>query len=298
MRVPISPSFCKMGFLKVATTNMKRIIIVSLLILAGESAVADTPSAERSRKPEESKNTYALIVSGINKDPEERLAKDKAVMNLRRFFLSNAKVESNRLSVLVDNNSSVSEGSRVSTAENLKEAIKEFTVTIKPVDRFIFYYVGQANVVTNKLRFNLPGEDITHEQLGEWINEIKASSMLIVLDCPGAGLAIKTVAGQGRIVIGSCTSEQHYSTQFSEYFVPALVDSKSDTDGDGKVSLLEAFTFASKRLDDLYRRQQLLKTETPVLEDNGDGLPSQQPWRYKRDETDGLAASMVFLWNK
>jgi hypothetical protein len=298
LRVPISPSLCKMGFLNIATINMKRIIIVSLLILAGGFVTAETQSAERSRKPEESKNTYALIVSGINKDPEERLAKDKAVMNLRRFFLSNAKVESNRLSVLVDSNSSVPKVSKISTAENLKETIKAFTAAIEPADRFIFYYVGQANVVTNKLRLNLPGEDITHEQLGEWINEIKASSMLIVLDCPGAGLAVKAVAGQGRIIIGGCTSEQHYSTQFSEYFVPALVDSKSDTDGDDKVSLLEAFTFASKQLDDLYRRQQLLKTETPVLEDNGDGLPSQQPWRYKRDETDGLAASLFFLWSE
>jgi len=287
-----------MGLLKVATTNMKRTLIVSLLILASESVMAETPSAERSRKPEESKNTYALIVSGINKDPEERLAKDKAVMNLRRLFLTNVKVESNRLSVLADSNSSVPEGSRISTAENLKEVIKAFTAAIKPADRFIFYYVGQANVVTNKLRFNLPGKDITHEQLGKWLNEIKASSMLIVLDCPGAGLAVKTVAGQGRIVIGACTGEQHYSTQFSEYFIPALVDNKSDTDGDGKVSLLEAFTFASKQLDDLYRRQQLLKTETPVLEDNGDGVPGRQPWRYKQDETDGLAASMFFLWSK
>ena len=298
MRVPILLSFCKMRSLKVATVNMKRIIIVSLLILAGESATAETPSAERSRKPAESKNTYALIISGINKDPRERLAKNKVMMNLRGFLLNNAKIESNRLRVLMDSNSSVHKGPKISTAENLKEAIKAFTVTIKPADRFIFYYVGQANVVARKLRLNLPGEDITHEQLGEWINEIKASSMLVVLDCPGAGLAVKAVAGQGRIVIGGCTSDQHYSTQFSEYFVPALVDSKSDTDGDGKVSLLEAFTFTSKQLDDLYRRQQLLKTETPVLEDNGDGLPSQQPWRYKRDETDGLAASMFFLWSE
>jgi len=274
---------------------MKKIIIVSLLILAGKSVAAETPRAERSHKPVESKNTYALIISGINKDPRERLAKNEVMMNLRGFLLNNAKIESNRLRVLEGSNSSVPKGPKISTAENLKEAIKAFTVIIKPADRFIFYYVGQANVVARKLRLNLPGEDITHEQLGKWINEIKASSMLIVLDCPGAGLAVKAVAGQGRIVIGGCTSEQHYSTQFSEYFVPALVDSKSDTDGDGKVSLLEAFTFTSKQLDDWYRRQQLLKTETPVLEDNGDGVPGRQPWRYKQGETDGLAASMFFL---
>lgn len=274
---------------------MKKIIIVILLTVASESVAVGAPSEERSRKPTGSENTYALIVSGINKHPKERQTKDKAVIDLRGFFLNNAKVKSDRLSILVDSSSLVRKDSKISTAESLKGQMNAFAAAIKPADRFIFYYAGQANIVSDKLRLNLPGDDITHEQLAEWINGIKASSMLIVLDCPGAGLAVKAVAGQGRIVIGACTRQQHYSTQFSEYFVPALAGSQSDTDVDGRVSLLEAFTFTSKQLDDWYRRQSLLKTETPVLEDNADGVPSRQPWRYKQDSADGLAASRFFF---
>jgi hypothetical protein len=74
-----------------------------------------------------------------------------------------------------------------------------------------------------------------------------------------------------------------------------LLDNQSDTDSDGKISLLEAFTFASKQLDDWYFEQLFLKTETPVLEDNADGFPSQRPWRYKRDNVDGRKASIFFL---
>ena len=274
---------------------MKRTIIVILLIIASGSATAGTPAVERSPKPTETKNTYAMIIGGINKDPKERLAKDKVVLNLRRFFLNNAKLKPARLSVLVADNSSLGKGLNISNAENLKETIKTFAAAVQPADRFIFYYVGQANIVAGKLRLNLPGEDITHEQLAEWINRIRASSMLLVLDCPGAGLAVKDMTGQGRIIIGACTAEQHYSTRFSEYFVPSLLDSKSDTDSDGKVSLLEAFTFASKQLDDWYFRLLFLKTETPILEDNADGFPSRQPWRYKQGNTDGREASKFFL---
>jgi len=149
--------------------------------------------------------------------------------------------------------------------------------------------------VAEKLRLNLPGTDITHEQLAKWINEIKSSSMVIVLDCPGAGLAVKALAGKDRILIGACTDEQRYSTQFSKYFIPALADLQSDSDHDGKVSVLEAFTVAARQLDDSYRRQNLLQTETPILEDNADGVASLQPWRYEKDSADGLAASMCFL---
>jgi len=274
---------------------MKRTIIVILLIIASGSATAGTPRVERSPKPTETKNTYAMIIGGINNDPIERLAKDKVVLNLRRFFLNNAKLKPARLSVFVADNSSLGKGLNISNAENLKETIKTLAAAVQPADRFIFYYVGQANIVAGKLRLTLPGEDITPEQLAEWINRIRASSMLLVLDCPGAGLAVKAMTGQGRIIIGACTAEQHYSTRFSEYFVPSLVDSKSDTDSDGKVSLLEAFTFASKQLDDWYFRQLFLKTETPVLEDNADGFPSRQPWRYKQGNTDGREASKFFL---
>ena len=274
---------------------MKRMVILILLTVAGKSAIIGAPNSERSREQTESKNTYALVVSGINKNPKERLAKEKAVKDLRRFLLNNAKVKPDNLRILVDSNTLVIEGSKNSTAENLKEQMNAFAATVTSVDRFIFYYVGQANIVADKLRFNLPGADITHEQLAEWMSRVKAASILIVLDCPGAGLAVKAMAEQDRIIIGACSADQHYSTQFSEYFVPALVDHQSDTNGDGEVSLLEAFTSASRQLDDFYRRQSLLKTETPVLEDNADGVPSRQPWRYKQDKTDGLAASKFFL---
>lgn len=274
---------------------MKKVIVAIFLICTGIFGIARAVDAQSGSKPTEKQNTYVVVVSGINRDPNERQVKDKAVVNLRKFFLDNAKVESKRLRVLVDKNSSVRKGSKISTAENLKKTMDSLAATIKPTDRFIFYYVGQANVVVDTLRLNLPGKDITHKQLGKWIEQIKTSSILIVLDCPGAGLAAKAMTGEGRIIICGSRSDQRYSTRFSEYFIPALGDSKSDTDGDGRVSLLEAFTSASKKLDDFYRQRYLLTTETPVLEDNGDGVASQQPWRYKQNKKDGLATSKFFL---
>jgi len=274
---------------------MRKIIIIILLAIVSEIPSAEALDVERNTESKKNGKTYVLIISGINKNSKERLAKDHAVMGLRRFFLDNAGVKTDRLSVLVDSDSTARKGSGISTAGNLKEQIDRFAAAVNTGDRFIFYYMGQANIVSDTLRLNLPGPDITHKQLAEWINGIKASSMLIVLDCPGAGLAVKAVTGRDRIIIGACTADQHYSTQFSEYFVPALLDKRSDTDEDGRISQLEAFTSASRSVDDFYRRQSLLTTETPVLEDNTDGVPSPQPWRYEQNKKDGLAASKFFL---
>ncbi|MBN2592589.1 MAG: hypothetical protein JXA81_03700 [Sedimentisphaerales bacterium] len=274
---------------------MRKNIIIILLAFVCEFISAKALDAERDTTSKEIGKTYVLIVRGINKNSKEQLAKDQAVTGLRRFLIDNAGVKPNELSILADRESSVRKDSIVSTADNLKKQIEKLTAIVINNDRFIFYYIGQANIVSDTLRFNLPGPDITHKQLAEWFNGINASSMLIVLDCPGAGLAVTAVTGRNRIIIGACTADQHYSTKFSEYFVPALLDEESDTDKDGRISLLEAFTSASRNVDDFYRRQALLTTETPVLEDNADGIYSRQPWRYEQDNMDGLMASKFFL---
>ena len=273
---------------------MKTMMLTIVVAVIGGSP----PAAEQAGRPKDDGVTYAMIVGGINKDPMERQAKDKAVADFSRFLLEGAGVQPERLAVLAQDGSPAWKNAKTSTADNIKEQMRTFAKVIAPQDKFIFYYVGQANIAQEKVRLNLPGEDITHEQLAEWINGIKVSSMLIVLDCPGAGMAVKMLTGPDRVIVCACTAEQRYSTRFSEYFVPALSDDKSDSDGDGKISVLESFNAACKQLDEFYRDQGLLKTETPVLEDDGDGKPSESPWRHEQNKTDGAAAARFFISGK
>ncbi len=273
--------------MKGLTTNMKRLIAATILIVAGMLPCLGK-SGEKSK-------IHALLLTGINKNTKDRQTKDKALVDLRSFLLENASINSDRLAMLANSRSLVENDSQVSSAKNLKARIDEFAAAVKAEDKFLFYYVGQANIVDGKLRLNLPGPDTTHKKLTQWLSRIKVSSMLIVLDCPGAGLAVETLSGPDRIIIAGSKTEQPYSTRFSEYFVPALADTHSDTNNDGKVSLLEAFTAASKKLDDFYRRMGLLKTETPILEDNGDGKATEQPWKYKVSGSDGAGASKFFI---
>lgn len=284
--------------------NMKKICTI-ILIAVWLNLTIPTKATQKKKQTSVNKKTYALVVGGISKDPQDRSNKSKVISDVKKLLLNNPEITSQTLTVLTaDDVGAVREpplqnySSGKSTVENIQKAIKAIASSARVDDKFVFYYIGQANVIGDKLRFNLPGKDITQEQLTQWIKEIQASSMLIVLDCPASGLAAKAVSGQGRIVICSCTAQQRYSTRFSEYFIPAFADNRTDTNGDGKISVLEAFTRVSREVDDWYRQKKLLTTETPVLEDNGDGLPSQQPWRYQLDETDGLAASQFFLMRK
>ena len=93
------------------------------------------------------------------------------------------------------------------------------------------------------------------------------------------------------------TAKQAYTTRFSQYFIPALKNPESDTNSDGKISILEAFTQATKEIEKWYRDREILPTESPSLEDDGDGEPSFKPWKYETDLKDGLAASKFYLVN-
>lgn len=238
--------------------------------------------------------TYAMIINGINKDNQNKMARTRTAIDFQTYLLNNTEVTFDTIKILTPDETG-NNNTNGSQYTNVQKIIADFESVIKSEDKFIFYYTGQANVVNQQLRFNLPNADITHVEVGQMLKNIKAASMLIVLDCPAAGLAVKELSAKGRIIICSCTEEQNFSIKFGEYFISALNNNETDIDNDGKKSILEVFISTSKNVEDWYRKEKLLLNETPVLDDNGDGKPSKEPWRYIIDMKDGLTSSRYFL---
>jgi hypothetical protein len=229
--------------------------------------------------------TYAVVVSGVGKDPQDLVARGQVLSDLRIYLSEKSFIPSERLRVLSPD---------VATAQEVKRAIETVALMTQEADRFVFYYVGQANVVGGSLRLNLSGPDPTQDDLARWLSAVKAKDQLVVLDCPCAAAAAKALARPGRIVVMAATETQVYSPRFSLHFVPTLTRQQSDTNHDGRVCVLEAFTAAAREIDQWYKQMKLLPTETPCIEDNGDGRPSERPWRHQQDGCDGrLAAEFV-----
>ncbi len=265
------------------------IILLQTIFASAPVAVATDVSGNKAK-------TYVVIVSGINKDPEEKQSKGMTTLILKYFFDDETNVEPENIFVLVPKNSFARRDYTIDcTKKTLESILNKLAKTIQPQDTFIFYYTGQANIVKKKLRLNIPGTDIRHDQLAKLLKKIKAEQSLIVLDCPGSGLAVKSLMNPGRVIIATAGSDQHFSTSFSGYFVPAMTDSLADYDEDMRISLLEAFRYASIQMDEYYKENELMKTEAPLLEDDNDGTPSQRPWTFKTSGKDGLIASQWFL---
>lgn len=270
------------------TTASQVVTLALLLACVAGSEIADcgVPADNRPR-------TTALIVSGISKDPNDQAVKNEAVSGVREHLLKHMNVDPGKLMVLAADAPSAASGQ--STASQISRALETYASTVRPSDRFIFYYIGQANAAGGELRFNLPGPDMTQKELADRLNRIKAGTQLIVLDCPCAALASKALTASGRIVVCASTATQVYGTRFSPHFVHALAQPQADANSDGKVSLLEAFTAAAKEIEQWYRQKGILPTETPCLEDDGDGTVSERPWKYQTEGGDGLKAAAFLL---
>lgn len=282
--------------------RLNRYLILGMLLIVqplhwgwSESAL-DAPS-----------DTYVLIVGGLHKaggsdiasdagiETNEIKRQDGLIAQLRQTFILSSGIAAERIHVLTPPSSSISFGNGPSTLETIRTTLRQLKEAIQRNDRFIFYYIGQANIVNESLRFNLPGPDLTHEVLAADFESLHASTIVVILDCPGAGIALPALAKPGRTIVCAARSDQPYRTFFSDYFIPSLVDPSSDTDANRRISLLEAFANASRQVDEYYRSQEYLKTETAILDDNGDGEATQQPWLYRTEEVDGKTAAEIYL---
>ena len=133
--------------------------------------------------------------------------------------------------------------------------------------------------------YNQTQNDIWDDDIANWINSLDFKKMTAVFEQCFSGGLLRDLRGCNRILISAATEFQfswgmgpsyQYDT-FSYHFTSALnnadesggaLATNPDTDGDGKISILEAFLYAKTNDTDC---------ETPLLEDSGNGVGTNTP---------------------
>ena len=103
----------------------------------------------------------------------------------------------------------------------------------------------------------------------------------------------QSLSGPGRVIVSATRSRaEKYNTIFAQYFIAALDGHAGDRDKNRRVSIWEAFGFATKNVEKWYADQSRIPTEHAVLDDNGDGIFSDDPDPLKDD---GRLAQIAYL---
>src|SRR5262249_2306740 len=116
---------------------------------------------------------------------------------------------------------------------------------------------------------------------------------LVFVDTTGGSFPfLKRIAGRNRIVLTATDSAaQQFETAFPEHFVRAFEDDSADTDKNGRVSIWEAFQFASAAVRQLFEQKGQLAAGGSLLDAPGAGIGREA----QAPGTDGAVARTTYL---
>src|SRR3984957_11592764 len=202
---------------------------------------------------------YYVTVAGLGGEPDYEQRFTALAKDLDKLF----KAAANDAHVYTFTGSDA-------TKAHLTDTLGQIAREAKPDDEFTLILIGHGSFDGEEYKFNLPGPDISGEDLAILCDRIPAKRQLIVNTTSASGGSIGALQKAGRIVIAATkTGTEKNATVFARYWVDALRDVSADTDKNEAISALEAFIFADRKTAAFYESQKRLATEHAVFEDTG-----------------------------
>ncbi len=159
-----------------------------------------------------------------------------------------------------------------------RQKLQDGLVEMVDAQQLWLILIGHGTFDGKTARFNLRGPDISAAELAEWLAAVPCP--VAIVNCSSAsGPFIDQLTGARRIVVTATRSGfEHNFSRFGDFFSRSLTELEADLDKDDQVSLLEAFLFASRRVEEFYADENRLATEHALLDDNGDGQGTSADW--------------------
>ncbi|HWW87049.1 MAG TPA: hypothetical protein VNZ26_25810 [Vicinamibacterales bacterium] len=178
------------------------------------------------------------------------------------------------------------------TRENLQHVFADLRKRVTKDDQLLVLLIGHGTSLDGEeAKFNLVGPDLSATEWAELLKTIPGR--LVFIDTSGASFPfLRKLAGRGRVVLTATDSvAQRFETVFPEYFIKAFDDPAADLDKNGRVSIWEAFSYASAGVRQWFEQKGQLATERPLLDDTGAGVGREA----QNPGSDGAVAKVTFL---
>ena len=254
-----------------------RVFVVIVFLVA--AAPAPAAAAER----------YALIVTGASGGPPYAQKYESWRDSFVATLVSKFGYPEDRIIVLGED----AEGHvRKSTRENVRAALASLRRRVAKDDVVLIMLMGHGTVLDGDgAKFNLVGPDLTAD---EWVDLVRpiAGRLVFINTTSGSFPFLRKLSGRGRIVLTATdAAAQQFETIFPEFFTKAFDEPGADLDKNNRVSIWEAFAYASARVHDWFDALGQLATERPMLDDTGDGVGGEADNAGR----DGAVAQVTYL---
>ena len=231
---------------------------------------------------------YAMLVQGASGEDQYAVQHRSWVDALAKVFRDRFKYDASHLIVLTEKPGA---GEERADAATVRAALARLSKSMTASDQLVIVLIGHGSGQGSDLKFNLMGPDLS---VTEWATALTSvPGRIAVVNTASASFPfIGALAGPGRVIITATnTTSQRYHTVFPEGFVEALSSDAADVDKNSRISLLEAFTYATRLVAQHYERAGTMATETGAMDDDGDGKPRTGP----ATGPDGNVAALTYL---
>ena len=163
-----------------------------------------------------------------------------------------------------------------STKANVERVVGQIASKAAPGEQFILVLVGHGSGEREGSKISIPGPDLSAMDFAQLLSKFPTQKVAFVNLTSASGDMLPIVAAPNRVVITATKSSfERNESRFAQFFADALSKDVADTDKDGRVSLLEAFRYATIETKRVYETDTRLQTEHAQLDDIGakEGVP-------------------------
>ena len=211
--------------------------------------------------------THVLVVTGLGGEPRYSQAFVSLGADLVTSLRDRHGVAREQITWLAEDSAAHAAVKGRATREAVLAELSRLAQTSVPGDRVLLVLIGHGSDA-GEARFNLPGRDLGASDLVPALQALTGRTVAVVAAASASGGLADELAGPGRVVITATKSGmERNEVQFSRVFVKAFVESAGDTDKDGRLSLAEAYAYATSEVERFYTADNRLQTEHARISD-------------------------------
>lgn len=215
--------------------------------------------------------TQLVIVSGIGGEPKYTQAFGELSSALAKAAHERAGLPDSSIVWLGDAAAPKSRWYRgASTRENVERTLARLADRGDPNEPVVIVLIGHGSGEDADTRISLPGPDMTAADFARSLSRFGSRRVAFINLTSASGDMLPVVSAPTRVVMTATKSAfERNESQFARFFVDAFAGDGSDSDKDGRVSLLEAFKYAESETKRFYETEGRLATEHAQMADGG-----------------------------
>ena len=220
---------------------------------------------------------WLLVICGVGGDAEHRQAFDERAQALMTAATSRYGLDEERVIYLAERPNDVQRATARADAAGVRGAFERIASASAQGDLVLVVLLGHGSAQEPGGRFNVLGPDLGPADFAAHLELLEGRRIGFVNTTSTSGGFLE-LAAPGRVIItGTANLREREEPRFGEFFVEAFAEGAADLDKDERISLAEAFEYASREVARFYEDSGRLQPEHAMLEDNGDAEASRAP---------------------